>query len=52
MVKNTEGVVTSRDNDKLLNGDNNLELFKEVMKLIHRNDEKPRQWKCHTLRGN
>ena len=32
-----EEVVTSRDNAKLLNDDNNLELFKEVVKLIHRN---------------
>ena len=30
-------VVTSRDNAKLFNVDNNLELFKEAVKLIHRN---------------
>ena len=32
-----EEVVTSRVNAKLLNDDNNLELFKEAVKLIHRN---------------
>ena len=32
-----EEVVTSRDNAKLFNVDNNLELFKEAVKLIHRN---------------
>ena len=32
-----EEVVTGRDNAKLLNDDNNLELFKEAVKLIHRN---------------
>ena len=32
-----EEVVTSRDNAKLFNVDSNLELFKEAVKLIHRN---------------
>ena len=32
-----EEVVTSRDNAKLFNVDNNLELFKKVVKIIHRN---------------
>ena len=32
-----EEVVTSRDNAKLFNNDSNLELFKEAVKLIHRN---------------
>ena len=32
-----EEVVTSRDNAKLLNGVNKLELFNEAVKLIHRN---------------
>ena len=29
--------MTSRDHAKLFNDDNNLELFKEAVKLIHRN---------------
>ena len=33
------------DNDKLLNGNNNLELFKEVVKLIHRNRCKTALWR-------
>ena len=37
MVSSPEEVVTSRGNAKLLNDDNNLELFKEAVKLIHRN---------------
>ena len=45
-----EEVMTSRDNAKLLNDDNNLEFGSFTGKVAKQHcDEKPRQWNCHTF---
>ena len=49
-------MVTSRDNDKLLNGNNSLEFVQGSCEASFTGtgakqhcDENPRQWNCHTF---